>query len=67
LQNIGIDFGVSRTHFNAPKPRPDDDEHGVLRDVAATRELLIPYQSKADPVPAIALAHIRQNRANAWP
>jgi hypothetical protein len=36
LKHSGIASGVSRTHFNAPRPRPGDDEHGVLPDVAAT-------------------------------
>jgi C-terminal processing protease CtpA/Prc len=67
LKNSGIDFGVSNTHFNAPKPRPGDDEHGVLPDVAATSELLVPYQSDADPVRAFTLAHIRKSRANPRP
>jgi hypothetical protein len=49
LKNSGIDFGVSRTHFNAPKPRPGDDQHGVLPAVAVNRELLVPYRAEADP------------------
>jgi len=64
LKNSGIDFGVSRTHFNAPKPTPGDDQHGVLPDVAVNRELLVPYMREADPVLAFTLAHIRQNREN---
>jgi C-terminal processing protease CtpA/Prc len=43
LKNSGIDFGVSRTPFNAPKPRPGDDQHGVLPDVAVDRELLLAF------------------------
>ena len=64
LKNSGIDFGVSRTHFNAPKPRPGDDQHGVLPAVAVNRELLVPYRAEADPVLAFTLAHIRKNREN---
>ena len=64
LKNSRIDFGVSRTHFNAPKPRPGDDQHGVLPDIAVNRELLIPYRAEADPVLAFTLAHIRKNREN---
>ena len=52
------------THFDAPKPRPGDDQHGMLPDIAVNRELLIPYQAEADPVLAFALAHIRKSREN---
>jgi hypothetical protein len=67
LKNSGIAFGVSSKHFNAPKPRPGDDEHGVLPDVAVNRELLVPYRTEADPVLAFALAHIRQSRERPRP
>ena len=60
LKNSGIELGVSRTHFNAPKPRPGDDRHGVLPDVPVTRELLVPYQGEADPVLSFTLAYIRK-------
>jgi C-terminal processing protease CtpA/Prc len=64
LENSGIAFGVSSKHFNAPKPRPGDADHGVLPDVAVNRELLVPFRKEADPVLAFTLAHIRENRKN---
>jgi C-terminal processing protease CtpA/Prc len=64
LKNSGIDFGVSSKHFNAPKPRPGDDEHGVLPDVAVNRELLVPFRKETDPMLAFALAYIRKSREN---
>ena len=64
LPNSGIGFGVSRTWFKAPKPRPGDDVHGVLPDVPVSRDVLAPYRGEADPVLAFTLAYIRAARAS---
>jgi hypothetical protein len=55
LHHSGIPVGVSHKLFRGPKPRPGDDEHGVLPDVPLNRDLLAPYRSEADPVLAYML------------
>lgn len=62
LKNSGIPCGCSwKQSFNA-KPRPGDDEHGILPDIPMTSELLRPYQDEDDPVLAFTLDHIKKTR-----
>ena len=58
LKNSGIECNVSDRMLYAPKPRPDDDRHGVLPDIPLDRKLLAPYAKEADPALAYALKSI---------
>jgi hypothetical protein len=60
LNNSGIPCGVSFKRFYGPKPRPGDDEHGVLPDVALSDKLLADFQGEKDPVLAYTLQYIRR-------
>ncbi|MCX6376440.1 MAG: S41 family peptidase, partial [Armatimonadetes bacterium] len=62
LKNSGISCGVSWKQFFCPKPRPGDDEHGVLPDIPMSDKLLRAYQKEDDPVLAFTLDHIRKTR-----
>ena len=61
LNNSGIECGVSCKQFFCSKPRPGDDEHGVLPDVPLCAELLANFRGETDPVLAYTLSYIRQN------
>ncbi|MDD2804716.1 MAG: S41 family peptidase [Elusimicrobiales bacterium] len=58
LTNSRLPFGVSYKKFYGPRPKPGDEEHGVLPDVPAADELLAKYKGP-DPVLAFALDYIR--------
>jgi hypothetical protein len=62
LKNSGIECGVSWKQFFGPKPRPGDDEHGVIPDVPMTDKLLKAYQKEDDPVLAYTLDYIKKSR-----
>lgn len=62
LDNSAIPCGVSWKQFFGPKPRPGDDEHGVIPDVAMNDKLLKTYQKEEDPVLAFTLDHIKKAR-----
>lgn len=62
LENSGILCGVSYKQFLNPKPRPGDDEHGVIPDVPMSDKLLRAYQKEDDPVLAFTLDHIKKTR-----
>lgn len=62
LPYSGILCHASFKRFWPPKPRPGDDAHGVLPDVAITAERVQPYRQEADPDLAFALDHVRQSR-----
>lgn len=62
LKNSGISCHVSWKQFFNPKPRPGDDEHGIIPDIPITHELLRPYQSEGDSVLAYMLDHIKKTR-----
>jgi C-terminal processing protease CtpA/Prc len=62
LKKSGIRFICSRRSFRALKPRPGDAEHGVIPDIAVTRDLLRPYRRESDPVLAFAVVRIRERR-----
>ena len=63
LANSGIYCGVSWKQFFGPKPRPGDDEHGVIPDVPMTAELLRAYQDEDDPVLAYTLDYVKKTRS----
>jgi C-terminal processing protease CtpA/Prc len=50
LDNSRIPYGVSYKQFFGPRPRPGDDEHGVIPDIVGTRELLAPHRGAEDPL-----------------
>lgn len=50
LDNSRIPYGVSYKQFFGPRPRPGDDEHGVIPDIVGTRELLTPHRGAQDPL-----------------
>lgn len=62
LEHSGIRCGVSCKQFFGPKPRPGDDEHGVLPDIPASRKPLQAYQGETDPVLAFTIHQIAQTR-----
>ena len=62
LKNSGIPCGVSYKQVLPPKPRPGDDEHGVLPEIPMDAKLLRPYRNEADPVLAFTLDHIKKTR-----
>ncbi len=62
LEHSGICCGVSCKQFFGPKPRPGDDEHGVLPDIPATGKHLRACQGETDPVLAFTVNHIKQTR-----
>ena len=62
LKNSRLFCGVSWKQFFNAKPRPGDDEHGIIPDIPMTSELLKPYQSEDDPVLAFTLDHIKKTR-----
>ena len=62
LKNSGIPCGVSWKQFFNAKPRPGDDEHGVIPDIPMNAKLLRPYQKEDDPVLAFTLDHIKKTR-----
>lgn len=63
LPNSGILCHASFKQFWPSKPRPGDDEHGVLPDVPMTRERLAPYRMEAEPDLAFALDYVRNARS----
>jgi hypothetical protein len=65
LKYSGIPCTVSYKQFFGPKPRPGDDEHGVLPDYPMSAEVLADFQNEEDPVLAWTLRRIRENRASA--
>ena len=60
LEHSGLRCCVSCKQFFGPKPRPGDDEHGVLPDIPASGKPLRAYQDEADPVLAFTVNHIKQ-------
>lgn len=62
LKNSGIDCSASYKQYFNSKPRPGDDEHGIIPDIPMTDELLRPYQNEDDPVLAYTLDHIKKTR-----
>lgn len=62
LKNSRIMCGVSWKQFINAKPRPGDDEHGVLPDIPVNIKLLQAYQNEEDPVLAFALDQVRKTR-----
>lgn len=62
LTNSGIGCGVSWKQFFGPKPRPGDDEHGILPDIPASSEMLRAYPNEEDPVLALTLDHVKKTR-----
>jgi len=62
LKNSGIPCGVSWKQFFCPKPRPGDDEHGILPDIPMSDKLLRAYQKDDDPVLAFTLDHVKKTR-----
>jgi C-terminal processing protease CtpA/Prc len=62
LDNSGIQCGVSFKQFFNSKPRPGDDEHGVIPDIPINDKVLQPYQNEDDPVLAFTLDHIKKTR-----
>ncbi len=63
LKSSGIRCNVSWKQFVCPKPRPGDDEHGILPDIPMTDKLLRAYQKADDPVLAFTLDHIKKTRS----
>lgn len=61
LTNSGINFGVSYKKFYGPRPRPGDDEHGVLPDVPVNGETLAEYKTP-DPVLTFAVDYIKRGK-----
>jgi hypothetical protein len=62
LTNSGISCGVSYKQFFGPRPRPGDDEHGVIPNIPMSDKLLQPYQNDEDPVLAFTLDHVKKTR-----
>ena len=62
LKNSGIPCGVSWKQFFPPRPKPGDDEHGVLPHIAVNDRMLADFRNEPDPVLALTLRHIRQKR-----
>ena len=65
LGNSRIPYGVSCKQFFGPRPRPGDDAHGILPDVAFTDELLAPYMGEDDPALAFTLERVISKRDGA--
>ena len=62
LENSKIFCSVSWMQYFPAKPRPGDDEHGVLPDIPMNDKRLRPYQKEDDPVLAFTLDHIKKTR-----
>ncbi|MHC4990959.1 MAG: S41 family peptidase [Planctomycetota bacterium] len=62
LANSRIPYGVSYKQFFGPRPRPGDDEHGVLPDVPVSDEVLAPHRAADDPVLAFAVERLVRTR-----
>jgi hypothetical protein len=58
LQNSWIPCGVSWKQFFGPKPREDDDRHGVLPDAPMNEKRLAEFKNDADPVLSATLKYI---------
>jgi hypothetical protein len=58
LKHSGIKFGVSCKNFYGPRPRPGDEEHGILPDVPVTEAILSKYKT-SDPVLSFAADYIK--------
>lgn len=65
LTNSQLPYGVSHKQFFGPRPKPGDDEHGVLPDVPVTEELLQGYDG--DRVLQFALARAAKSRLTSQP
>lgn len=65
LEHSNIQCGVSWKQFFPSKPRPGDDEHGIIPDIPMNDKLLRPYQKEDDPVLAFTLDHIKKTRQKA--
>ena len=62
LHHSEIPCGVSWKQFFGPKPRPGDDEHGVIPDVPMNDALLQSHRNEEDPVLAFTIDHIKKTR-----
>jgi hypothetical protein len=62
LDHSEIPCGVSWKQFFGPKPRPGDDEHGVIPDVPMNDALLLSHRNEEDPVLAFTIDHIKKTR-----
>lgn len=61
LKHSGVKFGVSYKKFYGPRPRPGDDEHGILPDIPITEELLSKFKTE-DPALSFAVNYIKNAR-----
>jgi len=59
LKNSNIPYVVSSIQFLPPKPRPGDDEHGIIPDIAVNEKLLAPFARESDPLLGYTLRLIR--------
>ena len=64
LKNSRIEGRVSCSQYNAARPKPGDDRHGVLPDIPLDAASLAPYRGEADPVLEFTQAYIRKRQAN---
>lgn len=62
LNNSHISCSVSWKQFFNAKPRPGDDEHGIIPDIPMNDKLLRPYQKEDDPALAYTLDYIKKTR-----
>jgi len=62
LKNSGIWCTVSAEQFVNSKPRPGDDEHGIIPDIPMSDMTLKPYLKEDDPVLALTLDYIKRTR-----
>jgi C-terminal processing protease CtpA/Prc len=61
LKNSNIPYVVSSIQFFPPKPRPGDEEHGIVPDIVVNEKLLAPFAKESDPMLAFALSRIRES------
>ena len=59
LKHSRIPCAVAWTQLFAPRPKPGDDQHGVLPDVPLTGAMLAGFQDEKDPVLAFTLHYIQ--------
>ena len=64
LKNSNIPFTVSFKKFYGPRPKPGDDEHGILPHMGITDEILKKFKNHEDPILAFTLERIRNMRKN---
>ena len=62
LKHSRIPYRVSTQQFFPVKPRPGDEEHGIVPDVRLNTAALAPYRQESDPELAFTLDLVRRRK-----